>query len=318
MNDRYAKNILVRNLVTLSPHSDVFDAIQLLLKNNITGAPVIDETGKLLGVFSDKSCMTVLAAVLSKSGQTDETVDALPKAKDIMVARVMTMTPEMDGVEAIGRLLKRQVSGAPVIDDEGKFMGIYSERYAMRVLIGIAYERLPSMDVSQCMNTDSRRTIFEDVDIPTMVQMFVDDYFRRLCVLRNDRLVGQVSRRDVLGATSKLMLTTDSWRESIRNYERSHEEYCNTPAEGAFMVSTFMNQKPQTIVEDTDFLSMAQIFLNTNNRRLPVLRDGKLIGQISRCDLLQAVYELIADTPERKSSLLYVSALMKSGEAPFE
>ena len=65
MNFGRAKDILVSKLVTLPPHADVFDAIHLLLKHRITGAPVIDETGQLLGVFSDKSCMNVLAAALS-------------------------------------------------------------------------------------------------------------------------------------------------------------------------------------------------------------------------------------------------------------
>ena len=113
MNNRYAKDILVTKLVTFPPHADVFEAIELLLKHHITGAPVIDETGKLLGVFSDKSCMTVLAAALSKGGQRDQIGDTLPKAKDIMVTRVMTITPGMDAFEAIGRLLKKRMSGAP-------------------------------------------------------------------------------------------------------------------------------------------------------------------------------------------------------------
>jgi CBS domain-containing protein len=310
MNRRYAKDIQVTKLVTLPPHADVFDAIQLLLKRHITGAPVIDETGRLLGVFSDKSCMTVLAAALSQD------VD-LPTASNVMVKRVMTVTPETDAFEAIGRLLKKGVSGAPVIDN-GKFVGVFSERYAMRVLVGSAYDQLPSLDVGQHMNTDSGRTIAGDLDMQTMVQMFVDNYFRRLCVLRNDKLVGQISRRDVIHMARKQMAVTDLWRDAIRDYVGSREEYRNTPRKEASMVSTFMNKTLQTINEETDFLSIAQVFLNTNNRRLPVVRGGKLIGQISRRDLLQAVYEMTAVHPKHESPLLYLSALVERGDAPID
>ena len=101
-----------------------------------------------------------------------------------------------------------------------------------------------------------------------------------------------------------------------RDYENSHEEFRNTPAEEVFMVSTFMNKEPRTITEDTDFLSIAEIFLNTNNRRLPVLHEGELIGQISRRDLLQATYEMAAVPLERDSSLLYLSALVERRDAP--
>ena len=99
---------------------------------------------------------------------------------------------------------------------------------------------------------------------------------------------------DALRVGQKLL--TESRRNSIREYGNSHEEFGNTSAEEMFMVSTFMNKQPRTITEDTDYLSMAEIFLNTNNRRLPVLDEGKLIGQISRRDLLKAVYEML-DVP---------------------
>ena len=314
MNLAHAKDILVTKLVTLRPHVDVFDAIHLLLKHRITGAPVIDEKGKLLGVFSDKSCMNVLAAALGKCGQEHQISGTLPQAKDVMVTRLVTTTPGMDAFKAVGRLLKKGVSGAPVIDDEGKFVGVFSERYAMKMLVGSVSDQLPTMNVSECMNTDFKRVISEDVDLPSMIKLFVDYYFRRLCVLSNETLVGQISRRDVLRVSRKLL--TDSRRDPVRDYENSHEEFRNTPAEEVFMVSTFMNKEPRTITEDTDFLSMAEIFLNTNNRRLPVLRDGKLIGQISRRDLLQATYKLTAVPLERESSLLYLSALVERRDAP--
>jgi CBS domain-containing protein len=314
VNLGHARDILVSKLVTLPPHADVFDAFRLLLKHRITGAPVIDETGRLLGVFSDKSCMNVLAAALSDWGQGDPIDGTVPLAKDFMRTRLVTTTSRMDALEAIGLLLKNRISGTPVLDDERKFLGVFSERYAMKVLVGSAYDQVPTMDVSECMNTDFERTISEDVDLPSMIRIFVEKYFRRLCVLRNDRLVGQISRRDVLRLGRKLL--TDARRGSVRDYENSHEEFCNTPADEVFMVSTFMNKEPRTITDDTDFLSIAQIFLNTNNRRLPVLRDRKLIGQISRRDLLQAVYELIEVIPDRDQSLLYLSSLMERGDAP--
>ena len=258
--------------------------------------------------------MNVLAGALGNSGDGQPIGGAFPRAKEIMITRLVITTPEMDAFQAIGRLLTTGVSGAPVIDDQGKFVGIFSERYAMRVLVASAYDQLPTLAVAACMNTDFRRMISEDVDLLSIIQIFAEEYFRRLSVMRKDRLVGQISRRDVLRAARKLL--TESRRDAVQDYENSHEEYDNTPAEEVFMVSTFMNKQPRTITEDADFLSMAEIFLNTNNRRLPVLHDGKLIGQISRRDLLHAVYEMVDVPPEREPSLLYLSSLMERSDAP--
>ena len=58
-----ANQFMVKSLVTLRPDMHVFDGIAHLLKQNITGAPVVDAGRKYLGVFSEKCCMSVLTAV---------------------------------------------------------------------------------------------------------------------------------------------------------------------------------------------------------------------------------------------------------------
>jgi predicted transcriptional regulator len=65
-----------------------------------------------------------------------------------------------------------------------------------------------------------------------------------------------------------------------------------------------------------DLLAIAQLFLHTPYRRLPVIKDGKLVGQISRRDLLAATHQLMAHVPQREKALLYLSALHERDEAP--
>ena len=65
---------------------------------------------------------------------------------------------------------------------------------------------------------------------------------------------------------------------------------------------------------------MAQIFFDTPYRRLPVLRDERLMGQVSRRDLLSATHDLMAiASPPPEKALLYLSALVgSSAEVPFK
>ena len=127
-----------------------------------------------------------------------------PLAKDIMATKLVTLSPQMDIFDAIGLLLKHKVSGAPVVDDEGKFVGIFSEKDCLSVIVKAVYEQLPTTKLFAFVSTDVY-TIDEEADLLTIAQIFLNRPFRRVPVLRSEKLVGQISRRDVLSAAHKIM-----------------------------------------------------------------------------------------------------------------
>ena len=52
-----AKDIMSRNFVSLAPNMDVLEAVDQLVRHNISGAPVVDRLGNLVGVLSEIDCM---------------------------------------------------------------------------------------------------------------------------------------------------------------------------------------------------------------------------------------------------------------------
>ena len=150
---------------------------------------------------------------------------------------------------------------------------------------------------------------------------FLDSYYRRLPVVRDGRLVGQISRRDVLHAEHHLARFLKGRRSNLLAQRREpmladiwHEgEGDLSPAT---QVSNFMDTTAQTIEENLDFLGVAQIFLTSNRRRLPVLRDGKLVGQISRRDLLLVMLDLLSEESEIARTGLFLSAVIEADENP--
>lgn len=125
-------------------------------------------------------------------------------ARDCMVTRLVTLRPEMDVIEAVQRLLKNRISGAPVVDANGKYLGIFSEKCSMHVLLDAAYEQLPSNEVRVFMDTGAQ-TIEPDTHLLSIAQVFLLTSYRRLPVLESGKLVGQVSRRDVIRASLNLL-----------------------------------------------------------------------------------------------------------------
>lgn len=123
-------------------------------------------------------------------------------ARDIMVTKLITLRPDMDVFEAIDLLLKHRISGAPVIDENQMLVGIFSEKNCMSVLVEGAYSQLPSTAIKEFMSTDIY-TISEETDMLTIAQTFRSKPYRRLPVLRDGKLVGQVSRRDLLKSVNE-------------------------------------------------------------------------------------------------------------------
>ncbi|HIF98538.1 MAG TPA: CBS domain-containing protein [Myxococcales bacterium] len=121
-------------------------------------------------------------------------------AGDIMATSLITLRPEMSIFNAIRILLSRGISGAPVVDDAGAMIGVLSELDCLRMLSSdefYAGHQEEAGTVKHFM-TGAGRTIPPDLGIYAIAHYFLTLPIRRLPVVEDGRLVGQVSRRDVL------------------------------------------------------------------------------------------------------------------------
>lgn len=119
-------------------------------------------------------------------------------ARDMMVSNLTTLSPDMDVLEALDVLLRHKISGAPVVDSDKRFLGIFSEKSCIRFVVDAAYEQMPSNNLMSFVDTDPP-VISPGTDTLTIAQTFLDAACRRLPVLDSDgRLLGQISRRDVM------------------------------------------------------------------------------------------------------------------------
>ena len=125
-------------------------------------------------------------------------------ARNIMVTRLVTLRPTMDVFDAIGLLLRHRISGAPVVAADGTYLGVFSEKCCMQVLVDAAHDSLPCASI-ECFINAAARTVDEETDFLTLAHIFNETGARRLPVLRDGRLVGQISRRDILRAAHDML-----------------------------------------------------------------------------------------------------------------
>ena len=130
----------------------------------------------------------------------------------MQVATIMTSGPTTTSPEAsLDQALETMSAGTfrhlPVVDDGGNLVGILSEKDCLRLFANAAFNQLPGGDVQHYMSTELT-TIEPDADIFRAAGVFLQNTYHRLPVLENDKLIGLISRRDVLEGSRHV------WEES--------------------------------------------------------------------------------------------------------
>jgi CBS domain-containing protein len=124
---------------------------------------------------------------------------------DYMSTELVSFGPDDTIVEAMRVLLGRQLSGAPVIDQTGQMVGILSQKDCFAIVYNAAYHQEPGGHVQQYMSREVEH-LEADCSVVDAADRFLHSNFRRFPVLREGRLVGLISRHDILRALDELYL----------------------------------------------------------------------------------------------------------------
>ncbi len=114
--------------------------------------------------------------------------------KDIMIKKV-TVVNEDESLKVVCKaLVSQKLSGLPVVDKKGGLVGFISER---DIIAAVGSEDFVNMKVSDVM-THKVFSIEEDTPIEKISQAFTDRPYRYIPVTKDGKLVGVVSRKDVI------------------------------------------------------------------------------------------------------------------------
>lgn len=175
------------------------------------------------------------------------------RAHQIMTRSVITVAPDATVLEAANLMLRHHVSGLPVVDTAGKLVGIVSE--------------------------------------------------------------GDFIRRSEIGTQKK----RGRWLRFLLGAGATATDYVR---ENGRRISEVMTVDPVTVTEQTPLDQIVSSMERHGVKRLPVMRDGKLVGIVSRANLLQAVAGLARDVPDPTADddhirSRIVAAIEKNDWSPF-
>lgn len=121
------RDYMTTNLITFTPQTDLFAAIHDLIKHRISGAPVVNEAGDLVGIISESDCLKHIL-----SGSYYEEVGG--RVGDYMTREPATVEANMDIIDVARKFIREKRRRFPVIGPEGVLEGQISRRDVLRAV----------------------------------------------------------------------------------------------------------------------------------------------------------------------------------------
>ena len=138
-----ARDIMARQVVAVRPEASLAEVAEAMGQNGVSGVPVVDETGKVLGVISEKDFLVQMGvknpknfmSVVAECLQVKKCV-ALPMrtqtARDIMSAPAVTVSPDTPLRSISQILVDKGINRVPVVDRTGVLIGLVSRADIVR------------------------------------------------------------------------------------------------------------------------------------------------------------------------------------------
>ncbi|MBN1621262.1 MAG: CBS domain-containing protein [Endomicrobiales bacterium] len=121
-----AKEIMSKDVITISPDATLVDAIELLITKEISGMPVINAKNKIIGIITEKDLIN-----FAFSGNLRNT-----KVKEAMSTKVTTFSPDANVDEIAIAIAHNKFRRVPIVEND-EVLGIISRRDIIRVALKI-------------------------------------------------------------------------------------------------------------------------------------------------------------------------------------
>jgi CBS domain-containing protein len=309
--DVKVSEVMRREVATVRPDSPITQVIELLLDKDFTAVPVTDSQGKVVGMVSDSDLLTRggMGVALSLKRATDpefvrELHESLEnpnrKVSEVMTREVVTIGPDVSLGQAAKRMVERHLKRLPVVDREGKLVGILGR---LDVLNTIAAVHLPEWHpeahpvgeqatVADVM-TREVPTVHESATVEEIFELLVSSAHKRVVVVDDrHRVAGIVADSDLISRVSR-----ESWpgvvellRAKIPIARISGEARHHLQKLRAKSVRELMTREVITVHEKMPVASALALSAERRVKRLPVVDDeGRLLGIVGRTEMMRAL-----------------------------
>jgi CBS-domain-containing membrane protein/PII-like signaling protein len=296
--DRLVSEVMTREVVTLQPETPVHQAWKRMLQSVVKAMPVIDSHGKVIGIVTDEDLLEragiqqrLSVAVRMDAAEIKEQLRSLEtsslKVADVMTAPVTTILDTESLGVATSRMVKSGLKRLPVVDENGKLVGVLSRLDILRQVANSSYAvlepHLPSGAVTTVADIMSSNIpmINQDDDLSTIIEKFTHtDSYRLIVVDAEGKAIGLISDSDVVARVqpTKRLSILDALRQMGK------------PPLGKETAFDLMSPGPLTTSPDLSVVDAVKIMLVDARKWLVIVDEtGKPLGLVDRQILLEGI-----------------------------
>jgi CBS domain-containing protein len=255
---------MVKDPIAIDKDQLVSFVIDLMKKNRVSRLPVMDG-GNLVGIVTEKDIVDRLSSTrdggLSSSGL---------RVSSIMSSNPRTISPEADSIEAAKEMITNNISGLPVLNSEGKLVGIITKTGLMRLCLSLG-----KIYVGQVM-TRNMSSISSNARLVNAARLLLDKDLSILPVVDEGKLAGIITYGLIALAMSAIRERTDG-----KHIDKQIRQ---------ITVGSAMRPSPPICHPDSKIKDGTKIMLDERLKGLPVLDyKERLSGILTKTDLVQLI-----------------------------
>ena len=273
--------IIIKRTVTISPNASILGAREILLRHKLKRLVVVDSKKYPVGIITEKDIAKTIYTLGDKSIKS-------VKVSGFMSKKLITIT-KLNSIYDCAKLMKKnRIGSIIVLGNNGILEGLITKTDLASIFLTHA---ISPLKVSKIM-TRNVITAMPGDSLLYVESLLVHNRISRIVIQRNRIPVGIITYRDFVPAKLPYWLSQSADPKEVENYKM------NSPNEFQvnqmnhllhFKAVDIMSSNPITIEADEDVGVAVLLMIRNGISGLPVVKKSKLVGIITKTDIVNSI-----------------------------
>ena len=274
--------IIIRRVVTINPNTSLLSARETLLRHNLKRLVVIDSANHPIGIITEKDVAKTIYALGDKPIKT-------VKVSGFMSKNLYTVNADASIYDCAKIMKKHRISSVIVLGEKGVLEGIITKTDIASVFLT---QGTTPLKTSKIM-TRKVITAMPGDSLLYVESLLINNKISRIVIQRDRAPVGIITYRDFVPAKLPHWLAESADPKEVTEYKRKSmidEFHVNQMSHLLhFKAVDIMSPNPVTLEANEDVGLAVLLMIRNRIGGLPVVRNKKLVGIITKADIVKAI-----------------------------